>query len=233
MAKFCTQCGAPVEEDSKFCTQCGAPLAAAPKAVEPVGQPAVTPPAPGNEHVAAPQETARPSQTLTAPQTTTSTPQTPQTPPAPQGTAQKAYRDIYSFDKPAAPTPTASAQRTAYVPVTGTQEQSIKDRYFSTTGRLNRKPYILRSILLSILAIICSALLDTATSILIIIGCIGVIACVISGIMVTVRRLHDLNMSGWWYLLLWIPFVNFIFSLVLLFKKGTDGPNSYGPDPLA
>lgn len=45
---------------------------------------------------------------------------------------------------------------------------------------------------------------------------------------VTVRRLHDLDFSGWWAVLVFAPFVNLLLCLVLLFKKGTVGMNSYG-----
>lgn len=47
-----------------------------------------------------------------------------------------------------------------------------------------------------------------------------------------VRRCHDLNKSGWWLLLLFIPFVNFLFVLYLLFAKGTEGFNRFGANPL-
>ncbi len=60
----------------------------------------------------------------------------------------------------------------------------------------------------------------------------------IPGIAVTVRRLHDRNMSGWWYLGLilvsWVPFVGIIASIafvVVLFLDGTPGSNRFGPDP--
>lgn len=43
-----------------------------------------------------------------------------------------------------------------------------------------------------------------------------------------VRRLHDMNANGWWYLLAFIPGVSFIFGLVLLFAPGTPGANQYG-----
>lgn len=56
---------------------------------------------------------------------------------------------------------------------------------------------------------------------------------------VTVRRLHDRDMSGWWYLLVLIlsqvPYLGVLVSigfLVLMAMKGTDGPNRFGPDPL-
>ena len=64
------------------------------------------------------------------------------------------------------------------------------------------------------------------------------LAVAIPGIAVTVRRLHDRDMSGWWYLgfivASLVPLIGFIASiafLVVLFLPGTDGPNRFGPDP--
>ncbi len=50
---------------------------------------------------------------------------------------------------------------------------------------------------------------------------------------VLVRRLHDINRSGWWYWIILVPIVGFILLIVWFATKGTDGPNSYGEDPLA
>ncbi len=44
-----------------------------------------------------------------------------------------------------------------------------------------------------------------------------------------IRRAHDIDISGWWLLLFLIPLVNIIFGLYLLFAKGTDGVNRFGP----
>lgn len=64
------------------------------------------------------------------------------------------------------------------------------------------------------------------------------LAILVPSIAVTVRRLHDRDMSGWWYLGLslagLIPFIGFIASigfLVLMFLPGTQGSNRFGPDP--
>lgn len=64
------------------------------------------------------------------------------------------------------------------------------------------------------------------------------LATIIPTIAVTVRRLHDRDMSGWWYLgfivLSFIPLVGFIVSiafLVIMFLPGTPGPNRFGEDP--
>lgn len=48
------------------------------------------------------------------------------------------------------------------------------------------------------------------------------------------KRWHDRGKSGWWTLIGLIPFVGWIWILVELgFLPGTEGPNQYGPDPLA
>lgn len=64
------------------------------------------------------------------------------------------------------------------------------------------------------------------------------LAILVPSIAVVVRRLHDRDMSGWWYLGVivasMIPFVGFIAGiafLVLMFLPGTPGPNRFGPDP--
>ncbi len=50
--------------------------------------------------------------------------------------------------------------------------------------------------------------------------------------MLMIRRLHDLNKTGWFVLLMFVPVVNTIFSLYLLFAPGTIGSNDYGADPI-
>ena len=63
-----------------------------------------------------------------------------------------------------------------------------------------------------------------------------VLAFAIPGIAVSVRRLHDLGWSGWWYLAQFIPVVGGIVALVMFIgfmMRGNVGPNRFGPDPLA
>jgi uncharacterized membrane protein YhaH (DUF805 family) len=48
------------------------------------------------------------------------------------------------------------------------------------------------------------------------------------------KRWHDRNKSGWWSLILFVPLIGFVWFLVELgFLRGTEGPNTYGPDPIA
>jgi uncharacterized membrane protein YhaH (DUF805 family) len=55
-------------------------------------------------------------------------------------------------------------------------------------------------------------------------GTIYFLAVFIPYIAVGVRRMHDVNKSGWYIL---IP----IYNLILCCTDGTNGPNDYGPDP--
>ena len=45
----------------------------------------------------------------------------------------------------------------------------------------------------------------------------------------TIRRLHDRNHTGWLSLLILVPLLNLIFILYLIFAKGDDRSNQYGP----
>lgn len=44
----------------------------------------------------------------------------------------------------------------------------------------------------------------------------------------TIKRLHDLNQSGWLSLLKLIPIINFFFDLYLIFRPGDPNNNRYG-----
>lgn len=49
---------------------------------------------------------------------------------------------------------------------------------------------------------------------------------------VAVRRLHDLEKSGWWWWLCLIPLIGWIILIVWYATEGTRGANDYGPDPI-
>ena len=61
---------------------------------------------------------------------------------------------------------------------------------------------------------------------------IYLLAMLIPSLAVTVRRLHDINKSGWWVLLYFIPVLGDIVLFIFTVLKGTPGDNRYGPDPL-
>ena len=122
-----------------------------------------------------------------------------------------------------------------YVP-----DKGIKKMFFSTQGRLNRKRYILRGLVIgaatsvgSMIAtsLVTGALLSESTSMLIVsalLVLLMIILPVVSGFMLAVRRWHDLNKPG----ILALTNILILPGLYVLFAKGTEGPNKYGPDPL-
>lgn len=58
------------------------------------------------------------------------------------------------------------------------------------------------------------------------------LATLLPSVAVAIRRLHDVNRSGWW-LLIGLTIIGLLFPLLYWnCKKGTDGENRFGPDPL-
>ncbi|SFC93087.1 DUF805 domain-containing protein [Tropicimonas isoalkanivorans] len=57
------------------------------------------------------------------------------------------------------------------------------------------------------------------------------LALLLPSIAVGVRRLHDLEKSGWWLLIALIPIIGFLVLLYWFVQKGTEGPNRFGPEP--
>ena len=58
------------------------------------------------------------------------------------------------------------------------------------------------------------------------------LAIFIPQLAVSVRRLHDVDKSGWWWFIALIPIIGIIWLLVLYCTKGTEGENRFGSDPL-
>ena len=59
------------------------------------------------------------------------------------------------------------------------------------------------------------------------------LASLVPMISLTVRRLHDIDKSGWWYLINFVPCIGGIVMLVFCCMDGTAGSNRFGDDPKA
>ncbi|MBX8530614.1 DUF805 domain-containing protein [Pseudomonas cichorii] len=57
------------------------------------------------------------------------------------------------------------------------------------------------------------------------------VAMFITNLSLTVRRLHDINLSGWCVFIGLIPILGPLSQISLLFLPGTNGVNDYGPAP--
>lgn len=60
---------------------------------------------------------------------------------------------------------------------------------------------------------------------------LGALATLVPSLAVAVRRLHDINKSGWYYFIALIPLVGTILFLVWFFTDGDRFANKYGEDP--
>ncbi|TQM94070.1 DUF805 domain-containing protein [Roseinatronobacter monicus] len=69
-------------------------------------------------------------------------------------------------------------------------------------------------------------------------GVLGPISAVFSlatflpAIAVGARRLHDIDRSGWWQLLLFVPIIGWIVLIVWWATSGSKGENRFGSDPI-
>ena len=118
-------------------------------------------------------------------------------------------------------------------------------RYADFSGRSRRKEYwmwvLFQVVLFTAVAILGGIVFgfgDPASGavgglggvLLILLALLG-LAFLIPNIAVTVRRFHDQDKSGWWFLLNFIPYIGGIIVLVFMCIEGSRGPNRFGPDP--
>jgi uncharacterized membrane protein YhaH (DUF805 family) len=113
-----------------------------------------------------------------------------------------------------------------------TAVRTCLNKYATFTGRAQRSElwwWTLFSIIANMVAVAidASVLGMPAVQILVALGLI------LPGIAVGVRRLHDLDKSGWWYLIVFVPIVGALILIYFFIQRGTNGSNQFGPDPLA
>jgi uncharacterized membrane protein YhaH (DUF805 family) len=109
-------------------------------------------------------------------------------------------------------------------------------KYAVFSGRSRRKEYwffLLFNIIVSIVLGGIDALLGTFSSsanIGLLSGIYG-LAVLIPTLALTVRRLHDIDRTGWWILIGLVPLIGGIVLLVFALLDGTPGGNRYGLNP--
>lgn len=115
------------------------------------------------------------------------------------------------------------------------------EKIYTTQGRLNRLPYIKYVVVLTIISFILNFIATSVAALLTgnaegtlahILSVVVTLPLSVGSIMIAIRRLHDLNRSGWFLLAVIIPILNVILGIYMLCFKGTDGANKYGADPL-
>lgn len=102
--------------------------------------------------------------------------------------------------------------------------------YANFSGRACRSEYWFWTLFAVLVSVAANIIDNVATFGLL--SIISGLALLLPGLAVSIRRLHDLDRTGWWFLLVFTV-IGAIVLIIFACTKGTDGPNSYGPDPLA
>ena len=123
-------------------------------------------------------------------------------------------------------------------------DAGLRSMFFRWDNRLNRKRFILRNLALAAIYVplffvtvfLATGILTKNENIIpaanfLLVFLYVLLTC--SAVMLMMRRLHDLDRPGWFCIGMLIPLVNMALLVYLFFFKGTQGPNQYGPDPLA
>ena len=108
----------------------------------------------------------------------------------------------------------------------------LVDKYATFSGRATRSEYwylVLFGYLLAFIIVFVGMSVESPELMIGLSTVLGLILFVPS-LSVCVRRLHDTGRSGWWYLLILIPYVGGI-ALFIIFCLKSDDDNKYGPKP--
>jgi uncharacterized membrane protein YhaH (DUF805 family) len=103
----------------------------------------------------------------------------------------------------------------------------VLENYANFQGRARRAEYWWFA-LANFIAILVLVVLVAVAKIFWVLYVIYLLALIVPGIAVTIRRLHDTDKSGWWWLIALVPFVGGLILLVLLCIDSTRGTNQWG-----
>ena len=99
-------------------------------------------------------------------------------------------------------------------------------RYVDFSGRTSVGGFW-RFVAVNFVVALVLAILTNVSSIFLALYLLYVVAVVLPGIAIAVRRLHDTGTSGWYLLIGLIPFVGAII-LIVFYIQPSDGPHEYG-----
>ncbi len=106
---------------------------------------------------------------------------------------------------------------------------SALKKYTEVEGRAGRKEYwtfIIFNFVVTVILSIIGALIKIPW-----LHMIYTLAILLPVFSVLVRRLHDINKSGWWILIFFIPLIGSLILLYYMLKDSQAGSNQYGPNP--
>ena len=115
--------------------------------------------------------------------------------------------------------------------------KSCFSKYATFSGRAQRSEFWWFTLFLFvatiILGVVDAALFPAPMNEVGVLGLIFSLATLLPSLAVSARRLHDIDRTGWWLLLMFIPLIGWLVLIYWDVIKGTAGANRFGPDPLA
>ena len=134
---------------------------------------------------------------------------------------------------------------------TQSKDELINNKHYTTTdkllspkGRIGRMSFFLYNFVYGIvggflggiIGYMIGMLIDEESSqeifiigiVVVVLLSIAVLFVIYMSACLCIRRCHDIGLSGWWAVLGFIPYIN----LFLIFKKGQQRDNIYGPMPV-
>ena len=112
----------------------------------------------------------------------------------------------------------------------------VLKKYAVFSGRARRKEYWF-FVLFNIIIALALTFIDFSTGLYDVESEVGLLgglyslAVLVPSIAVTIRRLHDTDRTGWWFLIAFVPIIGVIVLLVFTVFDSTPGDNQYGPNP--
>lgn len=113
-----------------------------------------------------------------------------------------------------------------------------EERWYSPEGRIRRSTWAARvfggGLVVGLTVALMSAVLpegEGGAELALLPTLALVLGFVVFRIIQDVKRLHDLGRSGWFVVFAFVPAINFLYLIFVLFVDGQPHRNEYGPDP--
>ena len=110
----------------------------------------------------------------------------------------------------------------------GTSIKTCLGKYVTFQGRASRSEFWYFALFTALVNVVLSMVAGVLGNLGGVLAGLVMLGLFLPGLAVLVRRLHDVDRSGWWYFLLLVPLVGFIVLLIWFCKKGTEGANRFG-----
>ena len=221
---YCVNCGQQIPDGASFCTNCGAPQ---------------------TTHMQSPEQNAAPysssyggSASGTDYSYTGGYDAGQSSYSAGQGgydAGQSSYNSAGGYDAGQGGYSSMGGAPTPGMSFVEAVQTCVTKKYATFSGRARRSEYwyyTLFSILVSLVtSVVGGALFVHSEGDVNILSALASIALFLPGLGVAIRRLHDIGKSGWWYLILFVPFIGWIVLLIFLCRDSDRGPNRFGASP--